>query len=162
MLAINNIDCKVKVTISNSVLKPSRFSGYVARLFFTDWNPSQAGRQAGRLADCQKSLPKVEILTSRHHRHAFPQSEQKISEIFIITIIIMMMIIASVIVMMMMTWVRKLKKDRLFGGGANSIGTWFLWPISIWGGNLTEKFEREIYKRNLREKSDREIWDRNL
>jgi hypothetical protein len=26
---------------------------------------------------------------------------------------------------------RKLKKDRLFGGGASNMGTWFLWAISI-------------------------------
>ena len=35
-------------------------------------------------------------------------------------------------VVMMITWVRKLKKERLLGGGASSIGTWFLCPISIW------------------------------
>ena len=30
------------------------------------------------------------------------------------------------------SFVRKLKKDLLLGGGPTSIGTWFLWLISIW------------------------------
>ena len=60
-------------------------------------------------------------LTSHNHPHADPQSEQKISRILMVFVIVM---ITSII--MTATCARKLKKDLLLGGGANSIGTWFL------------------------------------
>jgi len=36
------------------------------------------------------------------------------------------------------SFVRKLKKDRLLGGGPTSIGTWFLWLISIVPGGCSQ------------------------
>ena len=46
--------------------------------------------------------------------------------IFVIVIVIITSIIMTIMMVTMVTCARKLKKDLLFGGGANSIGTWFL------------------------------------